>query len=88
MTVVIEDQVKTITNEIVEQFGCECGKNDVACPFFASEIQIEHVVRAVIAQYDISSIARQDVFEQCAKIAEQWDGVDNVAAQIRRNAGD
>lgn len=59
MTVVIEDQVKTITNEIVEQFGCECGKNDVACPFFASEIQIEHVVRAVIAQYDISNIGRE-----------------------------
>jgi hypothetical protein len=47
MTVVLEDQVKTITAEILEQFDG-----------ITMETNIEDVVRAVIAQYDISNIAR------------------------------
>jgi hypothetical protein len=54
MTVVLEDQVKTITAEISEQFG---DPNHPAL-FAISDIEIEDVVRAVIAQYDISNIAR------------------------------
>jgi hypothetical protein len=52
MTVVLEDQVKTITEEIAEEFGGP----DIR--YFGSVVGIEDVVRAVIAQYDISNIAR------------------------------
>jgi hypothetical protein len=53
MTVVLEDQVKTITAAIVEQFG-----DPTLDHGFAHDL--EDIVRAVIAQYDISSIARVD----------------------------
>jgi hypothetical protein len=52
MTVVLEDQVKTIAAEISEQFG------DIL--HFDVRADIEDIVRAVIAQYDISSIARPE----------------------------
>jgi hypothetical protein len=54
MTVVLEDQVKTITAEIIERFN----------PIFEQSVkgdEILNLVRAVIAQYDISSIARLEV---------------------------
>ena len=54
MPVVLEDQVKTITAEISEQFG----DNRYPSVFAAQGIEIEDVVRAVIARYDISNIAR------------------------------
>jgi len=57
MTVVLEDQVKTITAEISEQFGSARSWNPGR---FASCADIEDVVRSVIAQYDISGIARLD----------------------------
>ncbi len=57
MTVVLEDQVKTITAEISEQFG----DNRYPSVFAATGIEIEDVVRAVIALYDISNIARLEV---------------------------
>jgi hypothetical protein len=55
MTVVLEDQVKTITAEISEQYSG--GHPDV----FDEQILIEDVVRAVVALYDISNIARLEV---------------------------
>lgn len=58
MTVVLEEQVKTITAEIAEQYGY----NDyLDASKFDPDVSIEDVVRAVIAQYDISSIARLEV---------------------------
>lgn len=56
MTVVLEDQVKTITAEIEEQFG-----HDPADDSFDKFASVTDVVRAVIAQYDISTIARLEV---------------------------
>lgn len=65
MTVVLEDQVKTITAEIAEQFGDFGDGGDIdargAVNTFANCANIEDVVRAVIAQYDISNIARLEV---------------------------
>ncbi len=57
MTVVLEDQVKTIAAEISERFG----DNRYPSVFAATGIEIEDVVRAVIALYDISNIARLEV---------------------------
>jgi hypothetical protein len=59
MTVVLEDQVKTIAAAISEQFGD--GRNPSLLVHFDEDAEIEDVVRAVIAQYDISSIARLEV---------------------------
>jgi hypothetical protein len=56
MTVVLEDQVKTITAEISEQFRARRH-----LPMSLTDDEIEDVVRTVIAQYDISSIARLEV---------------------------
>lgn len=53
MTVVLEEQVKTITAEISEQFG-----HHVEDGLFDGFASIEDVVRSVIAQYDISNIDR------------------------------
>jgi hypothetical protein len=53
MTVVLEDQVKTIAVEIGKQFGD--GETNL---YFGRLVDIEDVVRSVIAQYDISGIAR------------------------------
>jgi hypothetical protein len=69
MTVVLEDQVKSITAEISEQFGEHPGGGDLwvgdgddpGATTFDSYARIEDVVRAVIAQYDISGIARLEV---------------------------
>jgi hypothetical protein len=56
MTVVLEDQVKTIAAELKERFGPDC---------FFGYIELEHrymdledLVRAVIAMYDISDVGR------------------------------
>jgi hypothetical protein len=55
MTVVLEDQVKSIATEINEQYG---DIHNNIFKKFADGVEIEDVVRAVIAMYDISSIAR------------------------------
>ena len=57
MTVVLEDQVKTIAAEIREQFYLIILKS-VDADGQSRDRDIEDVVRAVIAQYDISNIAR------------------------------
>ena len=54
MTVVLEDQVKTIAAEIIEQHLWDLDRH-------LGDDEIEDVVRAVIAMYDISSIARLEV---------------------------
>lgn len=48
MTVVLEDQVKTIAAEVGDQYG--------SVYLFDNHAAIEDVVRTVIAMYDISSI--------------------------------
>lgn len=53
MTIVFENQVKTISAEITEQFG-----HPVEDGVFDPDVIIEDVVRSVIAQYDISNIER------------------------------
>jgi hypothetical protein len=60
MTVVLEDQVKTITAEIREQFYLIILKS-VGDDGQSRDRDIEDVVRAVIALYDISDIARLEV---------------------------
>jgi hypothetical protein len=61
MTVVLEDQVKSIADEIIEQFGRVHPDRPFAGLYCGDEIAVEDVVRAVIALYDISNIARLHV---------------------------
>jgi hypothetical protein len=56
MTVVLEDQVRTIADEIAEKFGGNLAEHYYGA--FDKDVSIVDVVRAVIAQYDISNIAR------------------------------
>jgi hypothetical protein len=56
MTVVLEDQVRTIANEIAEKFGGNLAEHYYGA--FDKDVSIVDVVRAVIAQYDISNIGR------------------------------
>jgi deoxyribodipyrimidine photolyase-like uncharacterized protein len=70
MTVVLEDQVKTITAEIAEQFGDGSGEREG----FDYNTMIEDVVRAVIAQYDISTIARLGTFDDGLRL--EWPVAD------------
>jgi hypothetical protein len=57
MTVVLEDQVKTIAAEISEQFYSMFDHHDPTYP--VRDDEIEDLVRAVIAQYDISNIPQR-----------------------------
>lgn len=56
MTVVLENQVRNITTEIIDQFGSECFR--MARREDSVVLFVDAMVRAVIAQYDISKIER------------------------------
>jgi hypothetical protein len=65
MTVVLEDQVRAITTEIIDRFGSGCfrmARREDSVILFVDEI-----VRAVVAQYDISTIARLEVPSETLK---------------------
>lgn len=80
MTVVLEDQVKTIAAEIAAQYGdgiVTYSPYSVGPSWkFADDIDVEEVVRAVIAQYDISTITRMQATDIIAAAAAgKWPGL-------------